>query len=106
MAGTDLHPMSSVEIARLAHRTIDRLMWTGDGRIAAREHIASIERMALSGPADGSPGARAMSMKAMAVSDLAVYDMTIHDFLEDGQDLSWLKSPVLMDGMARDSFSY
>ena len=101
-----LHPISSMTVARLAAKQIDGVTWSHVNRVEAREIIARMENTAASGPAVGGPGARVLDANARRLSALATTAHDERELYKDGQDLSWLFDPALMDEMALASFEY
>lgn len=103
---TVLHPMSAMQVARLASKLLNDVCWSDLNRVEAREIVTRMESSAQFGPAEGSPGARVLDAHARRLSDLANAAHAANGLLADGRDLSWLRDPAMMDEMARASFEY
>jgi hypothetical protein len=103
---TVLHPLSSMSVARLAAKLVNDGSWAHINRVEAREIITRMERAAVAGPAEDSPGARVLAANAVRLSTLASSAYEAHELLVDGRDLSWLWDPAQMDAIARMAFEY
>lgn len=101
-----IHPLSAMETARLAEKLLNDGSWEHISRVEAREITASMTRLSLWGPAEDSPGARVLAAHMRRLSGLANAAIAENALLIDGRDLSWLRDPMQMDEMARQSFVY